>query len=144
MFRCLFCTHLCICYKNFLCFYYYFDHNYSSCILLLCLRYLFTSLFYSFFFFFFSSRRRHTRYWRDWSSDVCSSDLLGRGEPICRLIAIERGEFLGSCQSVTRWLRRFIHEHRLLIEGGCVGSCGVRSEERRVGKECRSRWSPYH
>src|SRR5215203_286587 len=26
--------------------------------------------------FFFSSRRRHTRYWRDWSSDVCSSDLL--------------------------------------------------------------------
>src|SRR3712207_9562075 len=29
-----------------------------------------------FIFFFFSSRRRHTRYWRDWSSDVCSSDLL--------------------------------------------------------------------
>src|SRR5215217_6809428 len=28
-------------------------------------------------FFFFSSRRRHTRYWRDWSSDVCSSDLPG-------------------------------------------------------------------
>src|SRR3712207_6619623 len=28
------------------------------------------------FLFFFSSRRRHTRYWRDWSSDVCSSDLL--------------------------------------------------------------------
>src|SRR5258707_9424013 len=27
-----------------------------------------------FYFFFFSSRRRHTRYWRDWSSDVCSSD----------------------------------------------------------------------
>src|SRR5215217_7416453 len=33
------------------------------------------------YFFFFSSRRRHTRYWRDWSSDVCSSDLdrLGSG-----------------------------------------------------------------
>src|SRR3712207_1460687 len=30
------------------------------------------------FFFFFSSRRRHTRYWRDWSSDVCSSDLIRR------------------------------------------------------------------
>src|SRR6266542_3826942 len=28
------------------------------------------------FFFFFSSRRRHTRCYRDWSSDVCSSDLL--------------------------------------------------------------------
>src|SRR5258707_11606318 len=31
-----------------------------------------------FIFFFFSSRRRHTRYWRDWSSDVCSSDLVGK------------------------------------------------------------------
>src|SRR3712207_5246213 len=28
--------------------------------------------------YFCSSRRRHTRYWRDWSSDVCSSDLTGR------------------------------------------------------------------
>src|SRR5438445_5726672 len=35
---------------------------------------LFYCYFYCFFFF-FSSRRRHTRYWRDWSSDVCSSDL---------------------------------------------------------------------
>src|SRR5439155_3607398 len=32
----------------------------------------------SFLFFFFSSRRRHTRWPRDWSSDVCSSDLLSR------------------------------------------------------------------
>src|SRR6266542_3986499 len=31
-------------------------------------------------FFFFSSRRRHTRCYRDWSSDVCSSDLLGWSE----------------------------------------------------------------
>src|SRR3712207_7621194 len=31
-------------------------------------------------FFFFSSRRRHTRYWRDWSSDVCSSDLQSRAK----------------------------------------------------------------
>src|SRR6266403_4853891 len=30
-------------------------------------------------FFFFSSRRRHTRSLRDWSSDVCSSDLVGAG-----------------------------------------------------------------
>src|SRR3712207_7430698 len=35
----------------------------------------FLSSFTSSVFFFFSSRRRHTRYWRDWSSDVCSSDL---------------------------------------------------------------------
>src|SRR3712207_5592027 len=34
----------------------------------------FKHLYFSFFF--FSSRRRHTRYWRDWSSDVCSSDLF--------------------------------------------------------------------
>src|SRR5258707_8730557 len=36
---------------------------------------------------FFSSRRRHTRYWRDWSSDVCSSDLSSlkrRFHPVCR------------------------------------------------------------
>src|SRR5438445_4266577 len=39
-------------------------------------RSFFVFIMYSlFFFFFFSSRRRHTRYWRDWSSDVCSSDL---------------------------------------------------------------------
>src|SRR5437660_5630783 len=34
---------------------------------------------YGFFSFFFSSRRRHTRWPRDWSSDVCSSDLIKRG-----------------------------------------------------------------
>src|SRR3712207_2973893 len=38
----------------------------------------FTCLTMFLFFFFFSSRRRHTRYWRDWSSDVCSSDLADK------------------------------------------------------------------
>src|SRR5947209_13457973 len=33
---------------------------------------------------FFSSRRRHTRYWRDWSSDVCSSDLGQREQLVLR------------------------------------------------------------
>src|SRR3712207_7736399 len=37
------------------------------------------------YFFFFSSRRRHTRYWRDWSSDVCSSDLLLLGAARARM-----------------------------------------------------------
>src|SRR3712207_3719492 len=43
-------------------------------------------------FFFFSSRRRHTRYWRDWSSDVCSSDLaivfieVIRGVPLISIL----------------------------------------------------------
>src|SRR5690606_41160644 len=40
------------------------------------LTYVFLRLY--FFFFFFSSRRRHTRFSRDWSSDVCSSDLPGK------------------------------------------------------------------
>src|SRR3712207_5601760 len=40
------------------------------------------------FVFFFSSRRRHTRYWRDWSSDVCSSDLLSQ-PPVGQTVAEE-------------------------------------------------------
>src|SRR3712207_4966705 len=40
--------------------------------------------------FFFSSRRRHTRYWRDWSSDVCSSDLEDVGAVLAGLRAMSR------------------------------------------------------
>src|SRR5215203_7006131 len=43
-------------------------------------------------FFFFSSRRRHTRYWRDWSSDVCSSDLtimIANIQRLLRVFAVE-------------------------------------------------------
>src|SRR3712207_6903161 len=84
--------------------------------------------------FFFSSRRRHTRYWRDWSSDVCSSDLkkLLRHEDSRSTPCKGRsGEIIVPKRKVAR---------------NVSGSCGglVRSEERRVGKECRSRWSPYH
>src|SRR3712207_8352126 len=50
---------------------------------------IFSSLYITLFlFFFFSSRRRHTRYWRDWSSDVCSSDLR---EAYGYLLAARRG-----------------------------------------------------
>src|ERR1035437_10796929 len=46
-------------------------------------------------FFFFSSRRRHTRYGRDWSSDVCSSDLLGNDvEELRKLPQVGDGEGL--------------------------------------------------
>src|SRR3712207_7520337 len=78
-------------------------------------------------FFFFSSRRRHTRYWRDWSSDVCSSDLRGalRGLDV-------RGEVIGLA------IARHVERDR------ARELAARRSEERRVGKECRSRWSPYH
>src|SRR5438874_13785932 len=44
-----------------------------------------------FLFFFFSSRRRHTRSLRDWSSDVCSSDL---GEPACAQQPVEHARAL--------------------------------------------------
>src|SRR3712207_8420503 len=83
---------------------------------------------------FFSSRRRHTRYWRDWSSDVCSSDLLG-----------EVREALGAERARREQAERTIDELRLELEALRQSTGGPqRSEERRVGKECRSRWSPYH
>src|SRR5947199_3783656 len=84
------------------------------------------------FFFFFSSRRRHTRCLSDWSSDVCSSDLLDvhGGDA-------ERG--LDDAHVVGHVLLRLVG--RL---GGVPDGQRARSEERRVGKECRSRWSPYH
>src|SRR2546427_7870100 len=94
-----------------------------------------------FFFFFFSSRRRHTRFDCDWSSDVCSSDLTRH---ILEQIALEGyGEGWLSEEQVRRLLG---YETRLDVHG-FLKDHGVylrRSEERRVGKECRSRWSPYH
>src|SRR5258707_7303916 len=46
-------------------------------------------------FFFFSSRRRHTRYWRDWSSDVCSSDLVRDVATALRPAALDLGIVAG-------------------------------------------------
>src|SRR2546429_2920136 len=97
-------------------------------------------------FFFFSSRRRHTRCSRDWSSDVCSSDL-------CCAISFIRTVTVGSGISPDLLTPAGLAACRALA--GCwthaerqiqippVGNF-ARSEERRVGKECRSRWSPYH
>src|SRR3712207_6881470 len=85
-----------------------------------------------FFFFFFSSRRRHTRYWRDWSSDVCSSDLADDGHPR-RQVSADEGDFLATLTDTS-----------LYSIGAYFADRHPRSEERRVGKECRSRWSPYH
>src|SRR5256885_8568408 len=98
----------------------------------------------------FSSRRRHTRLQGDWSSDVCSSDLE---QFIVRNAAPQE-------EGDTR--RQFQVAEAISGVGRDAG--GVlfdteeefgtrqhraqgrfdRSEERRVGKECRSRWSPYH
>src|SRR5207253_6929714 len=76
--------------------------------------------------FFFSSRRRHTRWPRDWSSDVCSSDLGQAREPAEASFSHDVAPFLKTyCTS-------------------CHGGMRPRrSEERRVGKEGRSRWSTY-
>src|SRR5258705_9676169 len=99
-------------------------------------------LFRFFLFFFFSSRRRHTRCLSDWSSDVCSSDLnLSSVIVSCpkRSIVIFTSLFLSwNDLFVTNCFLLNIEKPRLFISYTC------RSEERRVGKECRSRWSPYH
>src|SRR5262249_57219567 len=77
--------------------------------------------------FFFSSRRRHTRLVSDWSSDVCSSDLIQ--DPIHEYTLAE-------------WHR--VLDTNLTPAFLCSHAAYPRSEERRVGKEWRSRWSPEH
>src|SRR5260370_16190881 len=98
------------------------------------------------FYFFFSSRRRHTRFKCDWSSDVCSSDLgwlevrpVGKSGPY----VYWRWRRPGERKIQTEYYGR---ADRLLedLAVGAAVSRASRSEERRVGKECRSRWSPYH
>src|SRR5437870_8255801 len=105
--------------------------------------FIFIVLFFFFFvfFFFFSSRRRHTRWPRDWSSDVCSSDLnelppsvdfknivyfnyhdLSLQYPILEK-STDGGSSFSPCANL-------------------VDPSTQRSEERRVGKECRSRSAP--
>src|SRR3712207_8569642 len=82
-----------------------------------------------------TSRRRHTRYWRDWSSDVCSSDLEGFVFSLTTLYVGQISLGLIDCLGVVAGLNDGVFK---------VADDVVRSEERRVGKECRSRWSPYH
>src|SRR5207245_8407991 len=90
-------------------------------------------------FFFFSSRRRHTRCYRDWSSDVCSSDLVAAAmwKTVSQYVAItmlivEKGfdpPGFHIAAATVLWVAL----------GLTVGSAVDRSEERRVGKECRAR-----
>src|SRR5207248_6337763 len=97
--------------------------------------------------FFFSSRRRHTRSYGDWSSDVCSSDLERHGEP---LLAVARIIIRGP-QTKNRIDKLMPNKSSGDTQEGCQAQrqkfelerehwpVGIRSEERRVGKECRSR-----
>src|SRR5262249_56645262 len=81
--------------------------------------------------FFFSSRRRHTRLVSDWSSDVCSSDL----QSLLRACRSRAASGMGD------------HDRAALTIAASLATAllrTARSEERRVGKECRSRWSADH
>src|SRR5690606_39635848 len=97
-----------------------------------------------------SSRRRHTRFSRDWSSDVCSSDLYAREQNMARNLL----EGL-DIHSVTAEMLNIPRDAAKRINFGIIYGIGAkslaeqlhipeeqaaeRSEERRVGKECRAR-----
>src|SRR5256885_7123243 len=97
-------------------------------------------------FFFFSSRRRHTRLQGDWSSDVCSSDLLPKQTFDLIIVGTHFEE--SSAFDVLRYIRESETQAHIACVRGVPFHAALgkpaRSEERRVGKECRSRWSPYH
>src|SRR5699024_11676803 len=97
---------------------------------------------------FFSSRRRHTRSKRDWSSDVCSSDLsVQAGHCQYRVPFIIKGAFpitaFYHCQLPGENFRKKIPISAGWLQKSAFNSfCFLfykRSEERRVGKECRER-----
>src|SRR5262249_58454526 len=94
---------------------------------------------------FFSSRRRHTRLVSDWSSDVCSSDLSSaprvrggpvqqRAEEVAQLVAEE--DQVEDREGGPRARALLAQQHRERQR-----QHDDRSEERRVGKEGRARWT---
>src|SRR5207248_7762757 len=96
-------------------------------------------------FFFFSSRRRHTRSYGDWSSDVCSSDLFGWMSHKFTFgydRAAESGEVFhpyGFVFQPTGDVSELDWRSET-VTLDYAATAQARSEERRVGKECRSRW----
>src|SRR3546814_6691403 len=92
-----------------------------------------------FIIFFFKQKTAYEMRISDWSSDVCSSDLVKHRHDRQHHAAIRHVEHVGlDFGDRVDDVRAMLVEHTLRI----------RSEERRVGKECvstcRSRWSPYH
>ena len=73
--------------------------------------------------FFFKQKTAYEIVTGDWSSDVCSSDLT----------KFSNSSFLSYTKAIPP-----------VIPAPKLSPTSPRSEERRVGKECRSRWSPYH
>src|SRR3546814_6580921 len=95
-------------------------------------------------FFFFKQKTAYEMRISDWSSDVCSSDLLNaRGAANLSMLELGWQKFLGR---EYRLKQPHGLDRPLLVDAS--GGAAHRSEERRVGKECvstcRSRWSPYH
>src|SRR5207247_3759227 len=97
------------------------------------------------------SRRRHTRSTRDWSSDVCSSDLLDIGVPCVpnQLLYVffpmedaEQLPDLDRLHSLARLGAGMVRSGAAILSHCGMGhnrSALLRSEERRVGKGCSSR-----
>src|SRR5690606_40077151 len=98
---------------------------------------------------FVSSRRRHTRFSRDWSSDVCSSDLVVLGQSYRSEYAellFARGTAISPAPSRAAehfWYLQNATDFDLNGIGDADNgtlNANLRSEERRVGKECICRW----
>src|SRR5205085_6485557 len=98
---------------------------------------------------FFSSRRRHTRFDCDWSSDVCSSDLRSSA-PASMIRARTRAQIIeaGALLLAERPLEALTVDAVVEAAGVAKGTFyyhfqsmeELRSEERRVGKECGRQW----
>src|SRR5437588_6948667 len=94
--------------------------------------------------FFFSSRGRHTRSLCDWSSDVCSSDLgfvlvaQGSGE-----LMVEHGVHAWDVAALKPIVEEAGGRFTDWDDTPTIHRTEPRSEERRVGKECRSRWAEF-
>src|SRR5205085_6883862 len=95
---------------------------------------------------FFSSRRRHTRFDCDWSSDVCSSDLAALSEviaaPVTGVAAAPMRTVDLIPPRVSKGTTAPVLMHRVTPQYPAMAKLArmegaVRSEERRVGKECR-------
>src|SRR5690606_41020727 len=95
--------------------------------------------------FFFSSRRPHTRFSGDWSSDVCSSDLNNRdGQGSRFVIRLPLGNGHLSKEAIVHVPLDLPKVEKVVTSRESDISVTERSEERRVGKECRSRMSNYY
>src|SRR3546814_3819762 len=103
-------------------------------------------------FFFFKQKTAYEMRISDWSSDVCSSDLLVAARDAARSGVALVVTATGLAFALGQRLDRASLEQRRLVDEDQAASGRarrvIRSEERRVGKECvstcRSRWSPYH